>query len=209
MISAQPRPTAVTSAAQSFERAAGVCAVLAGGVSLAYSVAFVVLQNAGLSAAMLLAAGLLSTAVVVGLYGRLRRADDLGAIWVLALGLVGAAGSAVHGAYDLANAINPPDANLLSLASLPNQVDPRGLLAFGVTGIAMLGAGALARGGALPRGLAWLTVLLGVLLVMIYLGRLIVLTASSPIILIPAVLAGLVVNPVWNVWLGLNLLRGR
>ena len=40
---------------------------------------------------------------------------------------------------------------------------------------------------------------------MLYLGRLIVFDASSPLILVPAVLNGFVVGPAWYIWLGLSL----
>lgn len=43
----------------------------------------------------------------------------------------------------------------------------------------------------------------------LYLGRLIVLTPTSLLILVPALLTGFVVNPAWYIWLGLVLLRGR
>jgi hypothetical protein len=66
----------------------------------------------------------------------------------------------------------------------------------------------MSRGGGFPRGLVMLGYLSGVLLVLIYLGRLIVLDATSPFVLGPAALEGFVVNPVWYIWLGRTLLRG-
>jgi hypothetical protein len=38
---------------------------------------------------------------------------------------------------------------------------------------------------------------------------LIVLDATSPAVVVPAVLSGVVVNPAWYIWLGLELWRGR
>ncbi|MDP9243568.1 MAG: hypothetical protein M3O77_00615 [Chloroflexota bacterium] len=55
------------------------------------------------------------------------------AFWALALGLAGALGAALHGGYDLANAINPPASD--PIANLPSPIDPRGLLTFGVSGL--------------------------------------------------------------------------
>jgi hypothetical protein len=43
----------------------------------------------------------------------------------------------------------------------------------------------------------------------LYLGRLIVLDPTSPVILVPALLNGFLVNPALYIWLGLALLRGR
>jgi hypothetical protein len=54
------------------------------------------------------------------------------------LGFTGALGSAVHGGYDLANALSTPTNTLTeTIARLPNPVDPRGLLTFGVAGLGL------------------------------------------------------------------------
>ncbi len=47
-----------------------------------------------------------------------------------------------------------------------------------------------------------------VLLVLTYLGRLVILTPTNPLVAGPAALVGLVVNPVWYIWLGRELRRG-
>lgn len=60
---------------------------------------------------------------------------------------------------------------------------------------------------AAPRGLAYLGYVSGVLLVLIYLGRLIILSASNPLVLGPAAIEGFIVNPAWYIWLGLALRR--
>jgi hypothetical protein len=57
--------------------------------------------------------------------------------------------------------------------------------------------------------LGYLAYLSAVLLVVLYLGRLIVLDPTNPLILVPALLNGFLVNPALYVWLGLALLRGR
>jgi hypothetical protein len=190
----------------SFERFAGVCAVLAGVSGFLYSVAFIVLQNDLLSGLFLMLTGLLSTATLVAVYERLRETDVAFALFGLLLGLAGALGSAVHGGYDLANTINPPP----SVPDLPNPVDPRGLLTFGVAGIALfVVAWLIVRGGRLPRGLGYLGYVSATLLLALYLGRLIVLDPTSPVIVLPALLNGFLVNPIFYLWLGLALLRGR
>ena len=189
-----------------FERFAGVCAVLAGVSGFLYAVAFVVLQDELSSGLFLMLAGLLTTAALLAVYERLRQTDAAFALWALLLGIAGSLGSAVHGGYDLANAINPPS----SIPDLPNPVDPRGLLTFGVAGAALFVVGWLiVRGGQFPRGLGYLAYLSAVLLVILYLGRLIVFDPTSPVILVPALLNGFLINPIFYVWLGLALLRGR
>jgi hypothetical protein len=190
----------------SFERFAGACAVLVGASGFLYAVAFIILQNALLAGLFLMLGGLLSTAVLAAVYDRLRRTDAAFALWALLLGIAGALGSAVHGGYDLANAINP----VSSVPDLPNPVDPRGLLTFGIAGVALFVVGwMIGRGGQLPKGLGYLAYLSAVLLVVLYLGRLVVLDPTNPVILVPALLNGFLVNPALYVWLGLVLLRGR
>ncbi len=191
-----------------FDRFAAWCAILTGVVGILYSVAFIVLQNSMLYSLFLLLGGLLTTAALVAVYNRVRETDAAFALWSLALGLIAALGSLIHGGYDLANALNPPSANVPGLAELPSQIDPRGLLTFGIAGIALFGfASLIARGARLPRGLGYLGFVSAILLVVIYLGRLIVLNATSPVIVIPALLEGFIVNPVWYIWLGLQLMR--
>jgi hypothetical protein len=139
----------------SFERFAGTCAVLAGVAGFLYAVSFVVLQNVLLSGMFLMLGGLLSTAVLAAVYDRLRETDASFALRALLLGIAGALGSAVHGGYDLANAINPPP----SIPDLPNPVDPRGLLTFGIAGVALfVVAWLIVRGGKFPKArVIWLT----------------------------------------------------
>jgi hypothetical protein len=191
----------------SFERFAGMCGVLSGLSGLGYAVAFVVLRNPLLSSIFLMLGGLLSSAVLVALERRVRAADASWSTWALALSLAGAAGALIHGGYDLANVVNPP---ATPIPDLPSAVDPRGLLTFGVTGLGIWAFSLLiARSKQFSGALALGGLVLAALLIVIYLGRLIVLDPASPIILIPVLLAGFVVNPAWNIGLGLSLWRGR
>ncbi len=57
--------------------------------------------------------------------------------------------------------------------------------------------------------MGYLAYLLALLLVVLYLGRLIVLNPSNPVILIPALLNGFVVSPALYIVLGFALLSGR
>lgn len=198
-----------------FQHLGGYCAVLAAVGSLLYSVAFVILKNAALYSVLLLVGGILGTVVMTALYVRLRETDAALALLGLLFGAVAALGSAAHGAYDLAGATYPSaTATAAAKANEASQIDPRGFLTFGVTGLALLLFSYLiTRGGALPHGLGILGIVLGVLLVEIYLGRLIIVLPTSSLgtvlILAPAALVGLIVNPVFNLWLGLSLLRSE
>lgn len=200
----------------SVESLAGTLAVLAGLAGLAYSLAFLGLVVAGLApgpggviaSLMLLLGGLLSSFVLLVVYERVRPAGPMLARWALALGLAGALGAALHGGYDLANAINPPTSDPIALANLPSPIDPRGLLTFGTSGLGAFGVALLIRrGGTLPRGLGTLGMVAAVLLVLTYLGRLVILTPTNPLVAGPAGLVGLIVNPAWYIWLGRELRR--
>src|SRR3954465_8157264 len=185
----------------SFERFAGVCGVVTGVAGLAYAVGFVILKSSMLYSTALLAGGLLAVPVLVALYSRLRETDQSFALLGFALAILGALGSIIHGGYDLANTINPPTADVLANANVPFLVDPRGLLVFGVAGLGMFFiAWLITRNNHFPKALGYLGYLLAVLMVIIYLGRLIVLDANSLAILIPAALAGFIVNPAWYLW---------
>jgi hypothetical protein len=198
-----------------FAPIAGISAILAGVAGFLYAIAFLVVARsqpelgAALSALLLLLLGLLATASLTALYERLRETDPATALWGLLLGIAGALGAAVHGGYDLANAIHPPAA-ASALADLPSPVDPRGLLTFGVAGLGLLVVSRLIlRDDRFPRGLGYLGIASAILLIVLYLGRLIVLAPTSPIILAPAVANGFVLNPLWYVWLGVVFVRGR
>jgi hypothetical protein len=200
----------------SFEQFAGLSAILAGIVGILYSFSFVVLVVGGkapqlgvlLSSLFLMLGGLLSSAALVAVFNRVYEANPAPAIWGVVLALLGALGSAIHGGYDLANAIHPPASNVPSLADLPSQIDPRGLLTFGVAGIGLLVlAGLISRSDHFPKGLGTLGYVLAVLLVVIYLGRLIILSPTNPVVAVLIVLTGFIVNPAWYIWLGMALLR--
>jgi hypothetical protein len=90
-----------------YGRFAAVCAVLSAAAGLFYAVAFIVLGNIQLSAALLLVGGVLTTAALVGVYARLRAVDEAASRLGLTLGVVGAVGSAIHGGYDLAVSLHP------------------------------------------------------------------------------------------------------
>ena len=187
-----------------FERFGGICAIAAGVSGFLYAVAFVVLRSAGLSALFLLMGGLLGTAVYVALHERLQRADPPLAVWMVLLGVAAALGSAMHAGSDLANALHPP----ASVPDLPSAVDPRGLMTFGVAGLAAgIVARLIVRTRTLPAGVGYLGYALGALLVAIYVARLVILDATNPVIVVLVLVTGFLVNPIWYVWLGLSLWR--
>ncbi len=189
-----------------YERFAGVCAVLVGALTFLYSVSFIILVNEPLSSFCLLANGLLASAVLVALYERLRTTDSSFALWALLLGLAGSIGSAIHGGYDLAGVLHQHAA---VDPNLPSAMDPRGLLTFGVSGLALwVFAWLILRSGQLPKPLGYLGYLVAALQIILYLGRLIVFDAKNPVIVVPALIAGFLATPIFFIWLGVRLWRG-
>jgi hypothetical protein len=195
----------------SYRRFAGLAAYLVAIGGVAYSILFVIAVKADSQPAdtaswtLLLIGGILSTSVLVALYQLLRETDAGFAMWGLLLGFVGTAGSMIHGGFELARVI-PSEVPL----TLPgNPVDPRGLLTFGLAGAGLLVLSTLIRRSrVLPSGLGALGIALGVLLVLVYLGRLFIVDPNEPVLLGAAALAGVVAHPAFYVWLGRSLRRG-
>jgi hypothetical protein len=199
---------AAVPAADPFDRFAGACSVAAAALGVLYAVALLLLRSQALSGLCLALGALLTTAALTALHARLAPAGGALALWGLLLAGAGAVGAIAHGGYDLANALHPPG---VTNADLPGQVDPRGALTFGLSGLGLACLAVLmARsGGRFPRALAWLGALSATLSVTLYLGRLVVLDPASPLIALPALAEGFVVSPLWYAWLGVALLRGE
>jgi Domain of unknown function (DUF4386) len=198
---------------RTYERFAGACAVLVALGAIGYAIAFVFTVRTEprgadyASALFLLGGGLVSTVVMIALYQRLRVTDPSFALLALVLGVVGALGSSIHGGFDLALLAKRPAASVTNFPA--NFVDPRGLLTFGFTALALLViAWLIVRGAVFPRPLGYLALVGGALLLIVYLGRLIILNPESPLLLTVAVISGFVVSPLWFLWLGSILWRG-
>lgn len=166
-----------------------------------------------LSSLFLLLSGLLVTTTVIALYQRFRETEAAFALWALMLGLIGSLGAAIHGGYDLGNTINPPaiGADLAAaLSTLPSQIDPRGLTTFGIMGMALfVFTSLMSRTAEFPKGLVYLGYVFAILFIILYLARLIVFDPTNPLLLIPVLVTGFVVNPIWYIWLGIVLRRGQ
>lgn len=201
----------------SYQRLAGAAALLVGVGGLVYSVAFiggVVLSAApelGLAVAStaLLVGGFLTLVVLVAIHAVVHgEAPELATLG-LVLAAAGAVGASVHGGYDLANVLHPPVSDVLAANELPNPVDPRGLLTFGFAGAGLLVlAWLLRRSATVPRRLGDLGIAVGALLVIVYLGRLIVLDPTNPLVAGPAALVGFILSPAFYLWLG-GVMRRR
>jgi hypothetical protein len=210
-VGAQRSPTSIVDP-QRFDRVAGTCSIVLAAGGLVYSAAFVMSLRIDarapdyVAALLLTLSGLVSSLVWKAIYERLRDAGPPIALWAFALGLLSAAGAMVHGGYDLANLFNPPS----RVPDLPNAIDPRGMLTFGVAAASLAVASWLivASDARLPRRLGQLGYVAAALLLVVYLGRLILLDPENPFLLGSAALLGVVVLPWWYVWLGITLRRG-
>jgi hypothetical protein len=190
-----------------FSRFAGYAGIIAGVSSILYAVAFLILKNSPLAAGLLVLGSLLATVVWVMLYMQLRQVDEAFALLGLLFGVIGSLGAAIHGMTDLAIAILPPATKLDQ--SLPNPIDPRGFLAFGLTGVSVLiFAWLVTQGGPVPHLLGYVGYILAAALVALFLGNLFVNSSSSLAILIPGGVASLLANPIWLIGLGIVFLRG-
>lgn len=180
--------------------------ILAAVAALAYAYFFVVAKDVRLYSFSLTLLGLFTLKLFVVLYGRLKEVHEDIARVAVTLASIGAVGMLAHGGYDLANAINPPTGINVSL---PSQVDPRGLLAFGLTGLGILKISYLmSKDKNFSKGLSLLGYVSGVLLIVIYLARLTVLDPTNPLLLYPVLLNGFVAGPLWYLWVGLSLKKG-
>lgn len=193
-----------------FERFAGVSGILTGLCSLLYAAFFLLVTGSlhdYLPPIFLAVGGFLALPVIVALYERTRAADPSFALWALLLAAGAYLGTAVHAIYGLALLV-PTKAQ--GDATLPSQQDPRGFLAFGVAGVAVLVfAWLVTRSAQLPRSLGYVGYVLGVAVIALFLGTLLTNDLHSLAILVPGAVASLLATPIWNIWLGLIFLRGR
>jgi hypothetical protein len=189
----------------SLQRTAGLAALFAALGGILYGYFFVIVGNVAVASALLMLGGLLLTFIIVVLGSSLEEVNRPLARWAIGVGFLGAVLSVIHGGYDLANQIHPPGA---SAGDLPNPADPRGLATFGLTGVSVLILGRLMnRSADYPRGLAGAGQALGLIMIVIYLGRLIILDPSNPVVRV-ALALGVIANTVFLVWIGRHWLSG-
>lgn len=159
-------------------------------------------------------AALLALAVVIAVYRRYARLHPGWMAWTSLLALLGfgtqtiieftsiARHQMVAAAYLEADA-----AGRAAIAALPIiTLDPYGILRFGVTGLWLLSFSLLAlRARELPRALALIGVAVGLLFWLLVAG----FTLSSELLIIAgALLGGVIMAPIWFIWLGMRL-RGE
>ena len=194
----------------SFERFAGFCALFVGLGALVYAILFITIVEGNDETepwfAILLVGAIATVPVMVGLYCKLAEFEQAAALTALALGLFGALGGILHGGYELASIVTPPNEGYYPGV----ESVTKGVLRYLVAGLALLVIAWLVWASALmPRGIALLAGLGAVLLVFIYIGRLFdFITPGDYVSLIPPILYGFAVHPLLYGWIGVTFLRG-
>jgi len=194
-----------------FERFAGFCALFVGLGALVYAILFITIVEGNDETepwfAILLVGAIVTVPVMVALYFRLRAFDQAAALTALVLGLFGAIGGILHGGYELAAIVTPPNEGYYPGV----ESVTKGVLRYLVAGLALLLIAWLVWASALlPRGIAYLAGVGGVLLVFIYVGRLFdFITPGDYVSLIPPIVYGFLVHPLLYGWIGLTFLRAH
>jgi hypothetical protein len=194
-----------------YERFAGLASIAVAVGAFLYSIVFIWVVEGGGSDVraiwffLLMLGGLATVPVLVALYARLRPVDEGYALLAFVLGLGAALGGFLHGSYNFAAEVTPPS------PYVPGQEEvSKGSLRYLVAGLALLLIAWLVQRGqtGLPLGLAWLGYLGGALLVFIYIGRLFDFVEPGDYVsLLPPIVYGFAVHPLWYLWLGSTLLR--
>lgn len=144
--------------------------------------------------------GLAGAGVFAALYERVRGTSATLALWAVAVGVAGSLGQTLNASVTLGFDVT---------GTSGDTPDPLGILRFGLTGIALILFGlAMSRDRSIPNNLAALGVAAGALLIVSYAGRIAgFITPASKASLIPPLLYGLVVHPLFYFWLS-RLLAG-
>lgn len=195
----------------SFSRLGGFLAAFVGFGGLVYGILFALIVK-GTSVDVLRAwfvlailGGLASSGVFVAMYERLRPTDASLALWAVLLGVAAGLGQTLNASAALGYHLflTPPP------GSFDGTPDPLGILRFGINGLALFLFGLIMiRDGRFLRTLGCLAVGAGILLVVSYVGRLGgFITPATRVTLIPPLLYGLVVHPVFYLGLARYLSR--
>jgi hypothetical protein len=220
----------------SLQRWGGLATIGVGICSFLYGILYVVLVFLGprtdtatsltsfgiqITNLLLALSGFLSLIAVVTIFQKVHVTSEGWARLALWFGMFGALLGGLHGWYDLSR--NPALARAFAstdtaaaanlIASLPSQVDPRGLGTFGLTALFFLILGQLLyRVEGIPQRLAQLTLVGALLLGLVFIGT--VLYASGDgiaparyLFLVAGTLQSIIVGPIVYIWLGSILRR--
>lgn len=195
-----------------FNRFAGICALILGIGSILYAVLFLIVGKEqgdfGKTGSWIVLAinGLLASAAYVGLYLKTRRAAEGFALWGLLLGLAQSAGTMANGVFQATLGTSVQTGDPFARGAL-SQVDPKGLATFMIFGVCSLIFGwVITQTGVLPKRLGYIGIFNAILLALLFVGN---VFNSVPLILGPGGLTALVVTPIWWIWVGRELSKGE
>lgn len=162
---------------------------------------------------MLALGGLAATAAIVGIYRRVRESNESWALWSLVLGCTYGVLTTIYGVslmllfpilsnlYVQGNAAT--QASVLVVGAMPSPLDPFGFTKFVLSGIWLLiTAMLMLRGSFFSRPLAYLTVIAGAGVLLLFLGN---VTNTSALILATGVPGSAIVGPLFWLWVGYTL----
>jgi hypothetical protein len=213
-------------------RFGGLCSILLGIVAILVSAVYLLLppeQRLGVKAAVILPSvarganlllaqlwllaleGVLGLVVVIALS---RLVESLAEGWVRFTALLAVVGFAITAVGNVITIARLPGvaaayvagdaATKAALAPLwRSTLDPYGIFGYGAVGVWILVVSALAlQSGKLPRGLAYVGLVYGVLLLLIPVA---LLTGATTTLLIVVVVLSAIAGPIWWIWSGLQL----
>jgi hypothetical protein len=169
-------------------------------------------------ASLLLAlGGLAATAAIVGIYQRLRETNPGWALWSLVLGFTYGMLTAIYGVYIAflfpilsslyVNGNVATKASILVVGSIPSPLDPFGFTKFVLSGSWLLITGVLMlRSRYFPRPLAYLTLVAGIGVILLFIGN---VTNSTALILATGVPGSAIIGPIFWFWVGYSLLTSK
>lgn len=198
-------------------RFGGVSALIVAILSLLYAIFFLLVTPRSTtlgtlgSASTFAISGFFSLAAYVALYRRVQHHHPDIALWALLLGASTSIATVLHGTYEalLFNRLavtTGADSTMLALVqTLPTQINPMGLMSFGVVGIASYAWGwLLLRSNAFEQLLGYLGLLNALLLLTLFIAY---VGGIQPLVLLAGGLTSVVVGPIWWTLLGIRLLK--
>lgn len=165
-------------------------------------------------ASLLLAlGGLAATAAIVGIYQRVREINTGWAFWSLVLGFAYGILTTIYGIYIAflfpilstlyVNGNAATKASVLVVGSIPSPLDPYGFTKFVLSGLWLLITGMLMlRSGYFARPLAYLTLVAGIGVILLFIGN---ATNTSALILATGVPGSAIIGPLFWLWVGYTL----
>lgn len=166
-----------------------------------------------IASVMLALGGLAATAAIVGIYHKVRQGDENWALWSLVLGFTYGILTTIYGITLLilfpiisslyVHGSAATQASVLAIGSMPSPIDPFGFTKFVLSGIWLLiTAMLMLRTSFFPRPLAYLTIVAGLGVILLFIGN---ATSTSALILATGIPGSAIIGPLFWLWVGYTL----